>query len=73
MTITEQNRYLAVPVRRNAEETKIYFYKGSDLLRDVAARVDFLNPDYVAFYDLKSFFHMDLTILCDAGAYVLSV
>lgn len=67
MIITENNRYLKVPVRRDAEEIRIYFYNKDVLLRDVIACVDFENPDYVAYYDMKTFLGMDITVSCSAG------
>lgn len=67
MVITEENRYLVIPVRRDAAETRIYFYSGDRLLRDIIACIDFEKPDYTAYYDMKTFADADITVACDAG------
>lgn len=72
MIITEKNRYLAVPTRREVEAKRVYFYNGDTLLRDVLVCVDFENPDYVAYYDMISFMGMDIRIEFEDGEFETS-
>ena len=68
MIITEKNRYLVIPTKRTAEQTRIYFYHDGKLVRDLFACIDFEAPDYIAYYDMKSFMDMDIHIECESGS-----
>lgn len=72
MLITEKNRYLIIPVSKNADEKRIFFYGDDVLLRDVVACVDFDNPDFKAYYDMKTFMGKDIYVVCDDAEFETS-
>ncbi|MDR0406038.1 MAG: hypothetical protein LBH54_04475 [Clostridiales bacterium] len=68
MTIACDSRYILLPVNKNAEQRKLKFYRGADLVLDLDITLDGGSPDFYAYYDVSRFAGQTLTAVCEPPA-----
>lgn len=55
-------RFLVLPISRYASRTKICFFENGSLVFDLDVRLDNINPQYYAYYDMRNFLGRDIEI-----------
>lgn len=67
MLITNDNRYIVLPVSKEADKTKLRISQDGKLMLDLDIKLDFRNPESTMYYDLVHFMGMDIEITNECG------